>query len=205
MTATAHLFDYNQGTETSGPGGAPTPPDPVSNLVGGADVAKPTCSVDGCERSARARGWCPMHYSRWRHHGDPTVVLRWWDGRTSNIDVAGYRRIKIPGHPMALDRGWALEHRVVAWEVFGPFDPSMHVHHKNHNKLDNRPENLELLTPSEHSREHTPRSVPVDVWVDARRRGLSYPAIGRITGHNNGTVYKALARWRREHPGEVLP
>jgi len=35
------------------------------------DVAQGTCSVDGCEKLASAaRGWCPMHYRRWRIHGD---------------------------------------------------------------------------------------------------------------------------------------
>lgn len=38
-------------------------------------MAKATCSIDGCEKPARARGWCPTHYSRWRVNGDPLVVL----------------------------------------------------------------------------------------------------------------------------------
>jgi hypothetical protein len=29
-----------------------------------------TCSVEGCERPAKTKGWCHMHYSRWRRHGD---------------------------------------------------------------------------------------------------------------------------------------
>ena len=28
------------------------------------------CSVDECGKRAIGRGWCAMHYSRWRHHGD---------------------------------------------------------------------------------------------------------------------------------------
>jgi hypothetical protein len=30
-----------------------------------------TCSVDGCGRPARARGWCARHYQRWKVKGDP--------------------------------------------------------------------------------------------------------------------------------------
>lgn len=29
------------------------------------------CSITGCEKAARARGWCSAHYGRWRVHGDP--------------------------------------------------------------------------------------------------------------------------------------
>lgn len=28
-----------------------------------------TCSVDGCEKTILGRGWCSMHYSRWRRWG----------------------------------------------------------------------------------------------------------------------------------------
>lgn len=35
-----------------------------------------TCKFDGCDKGGRiVRGWCLMHYTRWLHHGDPSVVL----------------------------------------------------------------------------------------------------------------------------------
>jgi len=34
-------------------------------------VAERTCSIDGCDRPARARGWCKAHWQRWSRHGDP--------------------------------------------------------------------------------------------------------------------------------------
>lgn len=29
------------------------------------------CSIAGCGKRVLARGWCDMHYTRWRRHGDP--------------------------------------------------------------------------------------------------------------------------------------
>ncbi len=35
----------------------------------------PACSVDGCNVKPYARSLCTKHYSRWRRHGDPNVLL----------------------------------------------------------------------------------------------------------------------------------
>lgn len=45
-------------------------------------------------------------------------------------------------------------HRVVWMENYGEIPPGMVVHHKNFNKKDNRLENLQLVTYSEHSKIH---------------------------------------------------
>ena len=33
------------------------------------------CTFPGCSSSHYCRGWCKMHWQRWRRHGDPGVVL----------------------------------------------------------------------------------------------------------------------------------
>lgn len=39
-------------------------------------MADRICSVDGCEKPSRSRGWCVAHWTRWRRHGSPTARLR---------------------------------------------------------------------------------------------------------------------------------
>lgn len=34
-----------------------------------------TCSIPECNRPAKARGWCNMHWERWRKHGIPTAIV----------------------------------------------------------------------------------------------------------------------------------
>lgn len=41
-----------------------------------AEDSKKRCSVEDCESPAYARGWCIKHYSRWKTHGDVTVVKK---------------------------------------------------------------------------------------------------------------------------------
>lgn len=40
-------------------------------------MAQRTCLIEGCENPHRSRGWCELHYNRWRAHGDPlfTVIV----------------------------------------------------------------------------------------------------------------------------------
>lgn len=62
---------------------------------------------------------------------------------------ARYRQVKIDGRPI-------LEHRYVMEQLIGrPLESWEQVHHRNHNKLDNSPENLELVTITEHAERHT--------------------------------------------------
>lgn len=48
---------------------------------------KAQCSIPGCEKDARARGWCGAHYALWRKHGDPLVKKGRWDNHVRKLNT----------------------------------------------------------------------------------------------------------------------
>ena len=75
-------------------------------------------------------------------------------GPEVTIHSGGYRMLWCPGHPDA-HAGRVYEHRLVMEEKIGrPLVAGEQVHHRNGDKQDNRPENLELVDIREHPKLH---------------------------------------------------
>lgn len=73
------------------------------------------------------------------------------------IDSHGYVDIKMPDHPNAKSDGYIKEHRLVMSSHLGrPLTPKETIHHINGIKTDNRIDNLEIVTASEHNKIHDP-------------------------------------------------
>jgi len=97
-----------------------------------------------CSRLCRARGTVtPEINAKKAHYGAqhpkyvPVGTRRIWQG--------------VPGVQVKTDQGWEREHRVVAQP-----GPNQVVHHINGDPTDNRPENLEIMTQTEHAKLHDP-------------------------------------------------
>ena len=80
------------------------------------------------------------------------VPPNWKGGR---IMQEGYVLIYSPNHPNKTSRGYVRENRLILEEKLGRYLKSNEfAHHINGIRDDNRPENLQLMIHSEHSRHH---------------------------------------------------
>jgi hypothetical protein len=76
-----------------------------------------------------------------------------WKG--VHISTRGYAYIRQPGHHRALKSGYVKRADLVAEQMIGrPLRDDEVVHHKNHDRLDDSPHNLQVLTESEHMALH---------------------------------------------------
>ena len=121
------------------------------------------CYAGGCtkERARRRKGgsfnsrYCGMHAMRRLKYGVTWAPVKKVNRQGEGSVGRGYRIIGMNG------KGY-LEHRVVWERANGPILPKHIIHHINGNKSDNRLENLECITQSEHMKLHFWAKGPIE-------------------------------------------
>lgn len=83
---------------------------------------KVVCVAEGCTRLTRSGGLCAPHENRRAKYGDPLAPTPPRPKRP----VKRYRKVFLPGHPLASRSGQVLEHRLV---LFGKIGPGAHACH----------------------------------------------------------------------------
>ena len=164
----------------------------------GAPVAYLTCPECGAEFTARhrnAKKFCTLECARrkqgreQRGENHPTYKGRVQTGR-------GYIRVWKPGHPLASADGYVLEHRLVLYGAGIQVLPTDKVHHMNHNKADNRVENLMVLPDhAAHKAEHFPVGAPV----------VNQFGAFKVLTEDEKQVKKKerMAEWRASHQQDI--
>lgn len=156
------------------------------------------CSIEGCSGVAHARGWCGVHYARWRRHGDTTALKvhlmgspeqRFWAKveRTEGCwnwtagTVTGYGKHKAAG-------GHVLAHRFAYELLVGPIPDEMQIDHRCHNRRCVNPDHLRLATNKQNVENH--QGARVD----------SQSGIRGVTWHSQSQLWRAIVK----HNGTVV-
>ena len=106
----------------------------------------------------------------------------------------GYKVVYMPNHPHSRMNGYVYEHILVAEHKIGrPLKSLEVVHHIDGNKLNNAPENIEVLPSSaDHTRRHwKERSEKYPVSTG---EALTIPEIAEMAQADYMTVYQRIKR-----------
>lgn len=111
---------------------------------------------------------------------------------------ARYRKIRVNGKQVNLAR------HLMEQKLGRPLEKFEYVHHINGNMLDDRLENLEILTPKEHDNLHnrgrkhsaeTCQKVSQSLVGNQRRKGIPH------TQEIKNKISESMKKTREEHPG----
>ncbi len=109
-----------------------------------------------------------------------------------------YRKRKIAGRTYSL-------HRLVWIQAHGPIPDGFVIHYRNHDRLDNRLENLELLTHQQHVQHHNqkhPRTQQCEVCDETFEPAATKR--GRARTCSRPCMRVLLSRQRQENNGMAL-
>lgn len=144
----------------SAPGAVGAAPELAGTALGGPDMAKPTCSVDGCTDPVYRRVWCNAHYLRWRRHGDPmaggkrrlvadvALLTRFsWGTRYRGSPCMVFASTNSNGYGVVgVDGRTVRAHRALYERWFGSIPSGLELDHLCRNRACINPAHLEPVT-----------------------------------------------------------
>lgn len=115
---------------------------------------------------------------------------RWKGGQIMRM---GYQAIRMTDHPDA-NNGYVFVHRLIAEAKIGRYlKPWENAHHINGNKLDNRPENIKVISNTDHGLTHQAPRFPElrnREWLEEKSETMSIRAIAKMLGCNARVVFE---------------
>ena len=111
--------------------------------------------------------------------------------KTSKM-AKGRNAIYSPNHSKANNSGYILYSRYLMEKKIGrELRTNENIHHINNNPLDDRIENLELISRGEHTRLHRKR-LDYNLIKFFRNLGMGYKKISNYTGYKRDSIRSAL-------------
>lgn len=135
------------------------------------------CLIEGCARPSKSRGWCGMHYSRWKRNGDPEMITRsptitgtpserFWPKVDASGDCWEWTGAVNPnGYGVFVAGGRNVgAHRFAYTDLVGPIDVGKVIDHLCRNRKCVNPDHLEMTTYSENIKRGVLATVIKNKW-----------------------------------------
>ena len=191
------------------------------------DKPAKVCSIDSCGKPHYGRGWCHMHWMRWRRHGDPhhrEMVPRSFEERlemhskpdesgcilwSGQINGWGYGSVRYKGKTTVIHRA--------AWLHSGrDIPPGADLDHTCRNRACLNLDHLRVATRSENNQNRSTRSPGTTTgWRNVyqnkktgryfcmvKSRGVTYRSDGQFSDLKSAVL--AAVELRREHMPFVI-